>query len=105
MTLIKVNDYNGLVGKICNEQFEVQVLSNGRKYLVNWNPLIKPKRTPYRIVREYTQKNKALVTPIKDPYIIYNLKENYECSLNPIAFEENAPLIDFDSLNRQFSKQ
>lgn len=101
MTLIKVNDYNGLIGKIFNEQFELQVY-NGKKYLVNWNILTNPRLTAYRIVREYIQKDKALATPIKDPYVIYNLKEDYECSLNPKQFEENAPLID---LNRQFSKQ
>lgn len=74
MAFTNVNEYNGLVGRIFNEEFKVQTLPDGRMYLVNWDKLSNPHKTVYRIVKEIPEKEKAIATLVKDPYVIYSLK-------------------------------
>ena len=73
-----------------------------RKYLVNWNPLINYNYNTFRIVRENLEKKSALATDIANSELISKLKEDYELRLDPKAFEENAPLFNF---NQPITKQ
>lgn len=101
MTFTKVKDYNGKTGKVYNEEFEVQILPDERKYLVNWNALTNPQEDTYRIVKENLSKAKALATHITNSGLLYLLKESYETQLDPRAFDESTPPLR--SLSQLFS--
>lgn len=101
MTFTRVDDYNGKTGEAYNEEFKVQILPDGRKYLVNWNALTNPQEDTYRIVKENISKAKALATFIANSGLIYLLKESYETQLDSKAFDESMPPLR--SLSQLFS--
>ncbi len=94
MVFTRVDDYNGLTGKVSKEYFRVQTLNGGRKYLVNWNALSNPFEKTYRIVQEDVQRERALATEVKDSSLMDILKEEYETTLNPNAFDGTQPLLN-----------
>lgn len=104
MPFTRITDYDGETGEIDREIYNVQIF-NGKKYLVNWNRLQNYDYTTYRIVKENLEKRRAIVTVVTNSDLISKLKEDYDVSLDPKAFEENAPLYDFNFNQEELSQR